>query len=147
MSCLLLDPPPSPPLAGDSVAEFRASLPGDLSGILIEPLAESTQGVGGIETGVTAAVVPVPPSCCSGDSDVPLAVLAKDAIRVDKDATHEGEGLPPPLEQRSTGVLQANTPRFRKRVARDAGSEGSKSKRGELFSLLRFLYCVVGLFM
>ena len=56
-------------------------------------------------------------------------------------------GYPPPLEQRSTGVLQANTPQSRKRVARDAGSEGSKSKRGELFPLLRFLYCVVGLFM
>ena len=96
MSCLLLGPPPSPPLAGDSVAEFRASLPGDLSGILIEPLAESTQGVGEIESGVTAPVVPVLPSCCSEDSDVPLAVLAKVASRVDKDATHEGEGLPPP---------------------------------------------------
>ena len=147
MSCLLLDPPPSPPLAGDSVAEFRASLPGDLSGIMIEPLAESTQGVGGIETGASAAVVPVPPSCCSGDSDVPLAVLAKDASRVDKDATREGEGLPPPLEQGSAGVLQADILRSRKRIAKDAGSEGSKSKRGELFPLLRFLYCVVGLFM
>ena len=100
MSCLLLDPPPSPHLAGDSVAEFRASLPGDLSGIYIEPLAESTQGVGEIESVITAPVAPVPPSCCSGDSDVPLAVLVKVASTVNKDATHEGEGLPPLLSRK-----------------------------------------------
>ena len=49
-------------------------------------------------------------------------------------------------------IQEADTPRFssfllRKRVARDTGSEGSKGKRGELFSLLRSLYYVVGLFM
>ena len=136
MSCLLLDPPPSPPLAGDSVAEFRATLPGDLSGILIEPLAESTQGVGGIETGVTAAVVPVPPSCCSGDSDVPLAVLAKDASRVDKDATHEGEGLPPPL-------LNREVQGFCKQILPDFGKElqGMLDLRGQKVNVVSYFRC------
>ena len=136
MSCLLLDPPPSPPLAGDSVAEFRASLPGDLSGIMIEPLAESTQGVGGIETGVTAAVVPVPPSCCSGDSDVPLAVLAKDASRVDKDATREGEGLPPPL-------LNREVQGFCKQILSDLEKEllGMLDLRGRKVNVVSYFRC------
>ena len=135
MSCLLLDPPPSPPLAGDSVAEFRASLPGDLSGIMIEPLAESTQGVGGIETGVTAAVVPVPPSCCSGDSDVPLAVLAKDASRVDKDATREGEGLPPLLNREVQG--------FCKQILSDLEKElqGMLDLRGRKVNVVSYFRC------
>ena len=136
MSCLLLDPPPSPPLAGDSVAEFRASLPGDLSGILIEPLAESTQGVGEIESGVTAPVVPVLPSCCSGDSDVPLAVLAKVASRVDKDATHEGEGLPPPL-------LNREVQRFWKQILPDFGKElqGILDLRGRKVNVVSYFRC------
>ena len=134
MSCLLLDPPPSP-LAGGSVAEFRAPLPRDLSGILIEPLAESTQGVGEIESGVTAPVVPVLPSCCSGDSDVPLAVLAKVASRVDKDATHEGEGLPP--------LLNREVQRFWKQILPDFGKElqGILDLRGRKVNVVSYFRC------
>ena len=100
---MLTDPTPSPPLAGDSVAEFRASLPGDLFGISIEPLAESTHGAGEIVTEVSPPAVSVFPSCCSEDSDVPLAVLAKVASAVGKMDSHGGEGLPPLLRRLQKG--------------------------------------------
>ena len=68
---MLLDPTPSPPLAGGSVAELRASLPGDLSGISLEPLAESTHGGGEIVTEVSppaASVISAPPVPSSSGS-------------------------------------------------------------------------------
>ena len=131
---MLTDPTPSPHLAGDSVAEFRAFLPGDLSGISIEPLAESTHGAGEIVTEVSPPAVSVFPSCCSEDSDVTLAVLAKVASAVDKMDSHGGEGLPP--AQKTTEGQKTVCPKFssflcRKRTEGGTGAEGSKGKRGE----------------
>ena len=103
MFCLLLDPTPSPPLAGGSVAELRASLPGDLSGISLEPLAESTHGGGEIVTEVSPPAASVLPTCCSEDSDVPLAALAKVANAVDKMDSRGGEGLSPLLREMLKG--------------------------------------------
>ena len=100
---MLLDPTPSPPLAGGSVAELRASLPGDLSGISLEPLAESTHGGGEIVTEVSPPAASVLPTCCSEDSDVPLAALAKVANAVDKMDSRGGEGLSPLLREMLKG--------------------------------------------
>ena len=100
---MLLDPTPSPPLAGGSVAELRASLPGDLSGISLEPLAESTHGGGEMVTEVSPPAVSVLPTCCSEDSDVLLAALAKVAKAVDEMDSHGGEGLSPLLREMLRG--------------------------------------------
>ena len=111
---MLLDPTPSPPLAGGSVAELRASLPGDLSGISLEPLAESTHGGGEMVTEVSPPAVSVLPTCCSEDSDVPLATLAKVAKAVDEMDSHGGEGLSPLLREKLRGrkLFLLNSHRF-----------------------------------
>ena len=142
---MLLDPTPSPPLAGGSVAELRASLPGDLSGISLEPLAESTHGGGEIVTEVSPPAASVLPTCCSEDSDVPLAALAKVANAVDKMDSRGGEGLSPPAQRNAEGQKTVS-PRFssflrRKRTEGSSGGGGTKVKRGELS------YCCFDIYM
>ena len=72
---LLLEPTFSSPLAGASVSNLEASLPADLSGITIEPHADSTRRAADVLDKVSAPIVPVLPSSCVGDLDVSLAVL------------------------------------------------------------------------
>ena len=142
---MLLDPTPSPPLAGGFVAELRASLPGDLSGISLEPLAESTHGGGEIVTEVSPPAASVLPTCCSEDSDVPLAALAKVANAVDNMDSRGGEGLSPPAQGNVEGQKTVS-PRFssflrRKRTEGSSGDGGTKVKRGELS------YCCFDIYM
>ena len=142
---MLLDPTPSPPLAGGSVAELRASLPGDLSGISLEPLAESTHGGGEMVTEVSPPAVSVLPTCCSEDSDVPLATLAKVAKAVDEMDSHGGEGLSPPAQRKTEGQKTVS-PQFssflrRKRTEGSSDGGGTKAKRSELS------YCCFDIYM
>ena len=92
---LLLDPPFSSPLAGASDSVLKATLPGDFSGIAIEPLADSTHRATEAPDEVATPAVPVLPSSCSDDSYVPLADITKVVVPAVTAVTREGKGSPP----------------------------------------------------
>ena len=94
---MLLDPTFSSPLVGASASHLETSLPADLSGISIEPIAESTHRVGDSSVTVGAAIAPNPSPTCS-DSDVPLAAVARSVNPSGTVATRGGEGSPPTQE-------------------------------------------------
>ena len=55
---MFLDPTFFSPLAGASDSNLEASLPADLSGIAIEPIAESSHRAGDVLDDVAAAIAP-----------------------------------------------------------------------------------------
>ena len=121
-------------LAEASVSNLEASFPADLSGITIEPIADSTHRAADVLDEVSAPIVPVLHSSCSRDSDVPLALVAKIVDPAVVVGTHGGEGLP--LRQMSGGSQKTGSPQFSSYLRRDSsagdgGAVSSKIKHGK----------------
>ena len=136
----LLDPAFYSPLAEAFVSGLKASLPGDLSGITIEPLADSTHRAAEVLDENSSLVIPVLPSSCSGDSGVPLAVIAKIAKQPLTVDTHGCEGSSPP-RQNSGGSQETGSPRFSSFLLQGLsmgcdGAVSSKNEHSKLFLLL-----------
>ena len=135
---MLLDPTFSSPLAGASVSHLETSLPADLSGISIEPIAESTHRVGDSSVTVGAANARNPSPACS-DSDVPLAAVARSVNPSRTVATRGGEGSPP-TQENVVGSQKTVSPRFssllhKLQTTDDDDDRLKGSKHGELIPL------------
>ena len=144
---MLLDPTFSSPLAGASVSHLESSLPADLSGISIEPIAESTHRVGDSSVTVGAAIAPNPSPTCS-DSDVPLAAVARSVNPSGTFATRGGEGSPP-TQKNVVESQKTVSPRFssflhKVQTTDDDDDRLTGSKHGELIRLS--MHLSVGVF-
>ena len=132
---LLPEPTFSSPLAGASDTALKASLPGDLSGVSLVPLADSTHHA--TDSPVDVPAPASPDLHGSSDSDVPLADIIKVAAPTVVAVAHEGEGATPPLKERAGSSQTTVSPRFSSFLRQEVASGGaeavsSKNKHGEL---------------
>ena len=100
---MLPEPTFPSPLAGASNTALKASLPGDLSGVSLVPLADSTHHA--TDSPVDVPAPAAPDLHGSSDSDVTLADIIKVAAPTVVAVAHEGEGAPP-LSKREQGVAR-----------------------------------------
>ena len=131
--CLLLGPTFSSPLAGASDTALRATLPGDLSSIAVDPFADSPRQATEVLDRVVAQAIPDLSASCSDNSDVPLATIAKAVVPANTADTHAGEGSPP-SSRLTTGSPRYSAFLHRKDSLGGSGTVPSGNERGKLSS-------------